>query len=344
MLLLGVVAVPGFFLTFSLLGLRARPPAGAVGRPPHHPGDRGDHGPQPAPLRREHARVPACAGLRRRDVGAARRQRLDRRHDRRSAPGGRPARARPPHRRRAPPRSWCTRATPASRAPTRHSRCWSTPEPCCTRRPSACSSPACCARRRTRPRCRRTRWCATRATATARSSKRTATPSPCTRASGSTACSRRRSSPRARARSTAPTRCGPSTAGRRDDIDGVMLTWRFLEQGWRVFHEPLAVGVHHRAASRSARGRPAASRAARSISSRPRARRASAACGSASTASSPCSTPAARCSTSRSPSGLALALLLAAFGTPALLGLYRAVGAAGLGRDDGRGATGVATA
>jgi biofilm PGA synthesis N-glycosyltransferase PgaC len=27
----------------------------------------------------------------------------------------------------------------------------------------------------------------------------------------------------------------------RDDIDGVMLTWRFLEQGWRVFHEPLAV-------------------------------------------------------------------------------------------------------
>src|SRR3954471_7460652 len=26
----------------------------------------------------------------------------------------------------------------------------------------------------------------------------------------------------------------------RDDIDGVMLTWRFLEQGWRVFHEPLA--------------------------------------------------------------------------------------------------------
>ena len=27
----------------------------------------------------------------------------------------------------------------------------------------------------------------------------------------------------------------------RDDLDGVMLTWRFLEQGWRVFHEPLAV-------------------------------------------------------------------------------------------------------
>jgi hypothetical protein len=26
----------------------------------------------------------------------------------------------------------------------------------------------------------------------------------------------------------------------RDDIDGVMLTWRLLEQGWRVFHEPLA--------------------------------------------------------------------------------------------------------
>lgn len=27
----------------------------------------------------------------------------------------------------------------------------------------------------------------------------------------------------------------------RDDADGVMLTWRFLERGWRVFHEPLAV-------------------------------------------------------------------------------------------------------
>lgn len=27
----------------------------------------------------------------------------------------------------------------------------------------------------------------------------------------------------------------------RDDDDGVMLTWRFLERGWRVFHEPLAI-------------------------------------------------------------------------------------------------------
>jgi len=27
----------------------------------------------------------------------------------------------------------------------------------------------------------------------------------------------------------------------RDDDDSVMLTWRFLERGWRVFHEPLAV-------------------------------------------------------------------------------------------------------
>ena len=27
----------------------------------------------------------------------------------------------------------------------------------------------------------------------------------------------------------------------RDDHDGVMITWRFLERGWRVFHEPLAV-------------------------------------------------------------------------------------------------------
>jgi len=27
----------------------------------------------------------------------------------------------------------------------------------------------------------------------------------------------------------------------RDDVDGVMITWRFLERGWRVFHEPLAV-------------------------------------------------------------------------------------------------------
>jgi len=27
----------------------------------------------------------------------------------------------------------------------------------------------------------------------------------------------------------------------RDDTDGVMITWRFLERGWRVFHEPLAV-------------------------------------------------------------------------------------------------------
>jgi poly-beta-1,6-N-acetyl-D-glucosamine synthase len=26
-----------------------------------------------------------------------------------------------------------------------------------------------------------------------------------------------------------------------DDADGVILTWRFLERGWRVFHEPLAV-------------------------------------------------------------------------------------------------------
>lgn len=28
----------------------------------------------------------------------------------------------------------------------------------------------------------------------------------------------------------------------RDDHDGVLITWRFLERGWRVFHESLAVG------------------------------------------------------------------------------------------------------
>src|SRR4029453_19197327 len=106
----------------------------------------------------------------------------------------------------------------------------------------------------------------------------------------------------------------------RDDIDGVMLTWRFLEQGWRVFHEPLAVAFTTEPITIGS-GAPRRVRAAQSIreaahekglnSLRFRFNRF--------VALFDASGPLLDVTFTLS---FALALLLAAFGTPALLGLY----------------------
>ena len=213
MLLLGVVAVPGFLLTFSLLGIALdHPPAPSVAHPTIPVTVVITARNQPRSV------VSTLAYLRAQDYDGAMSVLLvdngstDATIDeaRRAAAA---ARARSPHRRRTPPgrgaraqHRLCVRRHAARGARRRGHRAAPVGR-AAARRPHA---PLAVRHGRGR---RRTRWCATRATATSRSSRRTATPSPCTRASGSTACSRRRSSPRDRAPFTAPTRCAPCTAG-----------------------------------------------------------------------------------------------------------------------------------
>ena len=106
----------------------------------------------------------------------------------------------------------------------------------------------------------------------------------------------------------------------RDDIDGVMLTWRFLEQGWRVFHEPLAVAFTTEPIT-------VGSWAARRVRAAQSIRDAAHEKGLTSlrfrfnrfVALFDASGPLLDVTFTLS---FALALLLAAFGTPALLGLY----------------------
>jgi biofilm PGA synthesis N-glycosyltransferase PgaC len=105
-----------------------------------------------------------------------------------------------------------------------------------------------------------------------------------------------------------------------DDADGVMLTWRFLVRGWRVFHEPLAVAFTSEAvtmrswAARRARAAQSIRDAAREnglSSLRFRFNRFVTLIGAAGPMLDVIFTV-----------GLGLALFLGLFGSPALLGLY----------------------